>query len=743
MSAEAKAVLESTDGTPVPLQGVSARGRLTGLLFELTVEQTYRNTGRANIEAVYTFPIPHRAVLLGLDLEIGERKLSGVAVRKQEAAEQYEEAMDQGNTAVLLEQSGDGLYTLSLGNLLAGERALIRYRYAEVLDRHEDYIRLCVPTVIAPRYGDAAAQGLQAHQVPGVELLAAYPFTLEIQVLGDQARAAFSSPSHVVQVSAMEGGMRVTLATGAELDRDFILQLTGAVTESGSLTAPDGDGFVSLVSLDTRLGTGETRPVALKLVVDCSGSMNGDSIAQARRALLAVLARLGPADAVSLTRFGSRFEHLTQGMVGADAPAIARLSHAVREIDADLGGTELAGALQAAIGIRTHKDTRLGAPKDLLLITDGEVWAVEQVVELAARSGHRLFVVAVGAAPAEGLARLLSEKTGGAVEFVSPNEDIEAAIVRTFQRMRETPKRIAAVDWPVSPDWTGPLPAMVFSGDTLHLTAGFRSAPAGEVRVTIAGMAEGDVVLRCPVAAVSNLELLPRVAAARRLAALPEDEAAAMAEKHQLVSRHTSFIVVQERAAGEKPADLPVLAPVSQMLAAGWGGVGVADEASLMQPSMDRGGVMKVQARALRAGSVSYERFEAPTRMSHGAASDLFDVDWPTSTTTPREVLELLIELDPQEDPVSLDLLESLGVPGELVDRLRALAHAGADDYARIFVALLARSPAGGWLTAEQRAALEGDVFSNREVREARAAVQRLLDGVTEESWSGLAVVSG
>ena len=142
MSAEAAAILKSSRGTPVPLQGVSARGRLNGLLFELSVEQTYRNTGGRNIEAVYTFPVPHHAVLLGLDLEIGERKLSGVAVRRQAASERYEEAMDQGNTAALLEQAGDGLYTLSLGNLLAGEQAVIRYRYAELLDRHEDHIRL-------------------------------------------------------------------------------------------------------------------------------------------------------------------------------------------------------------------------------------------------------------------------------------------------------------------------------------------------------------------------------------------------------------------------------------------------------------------------------------------------------------------------------------------------------------------------------------------------------------------------
>ena len=110
----------------------------------------------------------------------------------------------------------------------------------------------------------------------------------------------------------------------------------------------------------------------------------------------------------------------------------------------------------------------------MLLITDGEVWAVEQVVDLAARSGHRLFVVAVGAAPAEALARQLSEKTGGACEFVSPNEDIEGAIVRMFQRMRQQPRQISELRWPVRPDWQAPLPTMVFAGDTL--------APAGRLQ---------------------------------------------------------------------------------------------------------------------------------------------------------------------------------------------------------------------------------------------------------------------
>ena len=79
--------------------------------------------------------------------------------------------------------------------------------------------------------------------------------------------------------------------------------------------------------------------------------------------------------------------------------------------------------------------------------------------------------------------------------------------------------------------------------------------------------------LRIPLGEAVGLELLPRVAAARRLATLPEAEAAQLAEQHQLATRWTSFVVVQVRADGEKAEGLPELRKVPQMLAAGWGGV--------------------------------------------------------------------------------------------------------------------------------------------------------------------------
>ena len=50
-------------GSPNPvLTGVKADGRLDGVLFELALRQTYRNTSEKVLEVVYTFPLPHQAV---------------------------------------------------------------------------------------------------------------------------------------------------------------------------------------------------------------------------------------------------------------------------------------------------------------------------------------------------------------------------------------------------------------------------------------------------------------------------------------------------------------------------------------------------------------------------------------------------------------------------------------------------------------------------------------------------------
>ncbi|MDQ5910513.1 MAG: Ca-activated chloride channel [Pseudomonadota bacterium] len=566
------------------LQAVQVKGRLQGLLGEMTIAQTYQNAESVNIEAVFTFPVPVEAVLLGVEICINDRQLQGRVLPKRQAEETYEDAVSGGDSAVLVQEAGRGLYTVNIGNLLSGETARLTYRYALLHVWNGHTLRFHLPQTIAPRYGNPLADGLQPHQIPQVALDAENRFSLELDLGGSLRQAVVDSPSHRISVAAEMEALHISLADQqALMDRDFILNIRGSAEARAAfgLYAPDGDGGVALASFQPDLaGQTDQGGRTCVLMADCSGSMAGDSIAQTREALLAILDRLQPADRFNVIAFGSQPQAFFKTLRSADIEGLAQACARAGGLEADLGGTEIGAALQLA-----YRQRPQGEPLDILLITDGEVWNVEKLVTEAKASGCRIFTVGVGASVAEGLVRGLAEATGGAAELVHPNEDMAGRIVRHFQRIR-APRAEASVNWPVEPKRQ--LPKMirqVFSGDTLHLLAWLPALPTAPATLELTlsdGQRLRQTVTLEPWPVAETADTLPRLAAFRRLAGLPAEEATALAVQYQLVTPHTHFLMVDIRA--EKAEDLPELRTVPHILAAGWGGTGRMAARSTARP---------------------------------------------------------------------------------------------------------------------------------------------------------------
>ena len=614
MNEPAAALLRATSGASPSLERVTATGRASGLLLSMTVRQHYRNDTADTLEIVYTFPLAWGAVLLGLSFEIGGRRLDGTVLPRQQAQARYEEAVGEGDSPIMVEQSSGALYTANLGNLKPGEAATIELRYAQLLGIERGRVRLSVPTTIAPRYGDPGRDaGLREHEAVGASLAAAYPFEFVLQVDGALAAGSIASPTHAIVVERIDvrgtpaasggdagapqaapgtGGVRVRLARHGWLDRDLVLSFDGAAgaPPAHAVRAPDGEGGVVLASFCPTLGIAARETVDVKLLVDCSGSMAGDAIDSARRGLHRALAELRPQDRFSYSRFGSHTVHAFDRLRRADAAAVASASRLLDATQADLGGTEMGAALASTFALGGDG----GA--DVLLVTDGEVWAVDAIVEAARASGHRVFAVGVGSAPAESLLRRLAEATGGACELVSPNEQVEDAIARMFARLRAGRAREVSVDWGAEPLWSTRAPLSVFDGDTVHVVAGFAAGVEASPRLVF--VVDGDAArhaLAAPVETVAGSSgeaapavdalaaVLPRLAAARRIADATgrhgtrgalEAWVRDLAVRHQLVTNVTNLFLVHRRADEDKATDLPTLQKVEQMLAAGWGGTG-------------------------------------------------------------------------------------------------------------------------------------------------------------------------
>ncbi len=666
------------------LVGVSVAARLRDLLSEVTIEQTYRNSGKRNIEAVYTFPLPANAELLALEVELGERRLRGKAVKKSEAQERYEDAITDGDAAVMLEQTQPGIFTMNVGNLLPGETCRIRFRYAELLAWQGDTLRFLLPTVIAPRYGDAWRAGVQPHAAPETDPTGdlRHEYALRVEVEGLLAGADITSPSHEVVVT--RAGDRTVVVPKAErvvMDRDFVLNLKSSdANRSAATYGPDRDGYVVLASFNPNLPVVETAPRRIKIVVDCSGSMGGDSIAQAREALLLILDRLRPQDEFDIIMFGSTYRSLFGRCLPATPENVEQARSACARLDANMGGTEIGQALLAAFRTSGTADIKGG---DVLLITDGEVWQSAEAIAAARGSGHRVFTVGVGNSVAEAVVRGLAEQTGGACELVAPNEQMAEKIVRHFCRIYAVRTCRATVVWPGKPNSVVPERlSAVYDGDTVHVFARFSEKPAGEV-VFKAWLEDGtELGQRVPLqseADAANPSTIARLAAATEIRGITagrsadectlkeQQRAVELAEAYDLVTDFTNYLVVETRAEDKKAGDLPDLYKVKQMRPAGMA--------------------------MFAARPMEYMAFNYVCRLDEPMFC-LRQMDMPTFVRCERNTdqhgwrVRLAARLDalhPDQRGLSLQVstiaeLEMLGLPRRLADELRRLVRQGVSE---------------------------------------------------------------
>ena len=591
------------DGEEVAMKSVHIHGKLDGLLLRMKVRQTYTNESEDTLETVYTFPLAWGATLLNLGVELNGKRLNGTVIEKKQAVKQYEEAIDNGDSPIMVERSGRGLYTANLGNLLPGETAVIEIEYAQLLNFEADRIRLNIPTTIAPRYGDQHQQGgLQPHQTAAANGLVEYGFFMTLDIQGTAAKGMVSSPTHPIKTTKSFDGINVQLGKQTYLDRDFVLLIEDLEGESFCIAGPDTEGSNTtaiITSFCPKLPKTKPSNLRLKVLLDCSGSMAGDSMKQARVALKHLFKQLNEEDSFAYTRFGSSIDRVTKKMTMAYSERIQSLLSTLDKTEADLGGTELGMAMTDVFNMNANGKARnnpeVTDSADVLLITDGDVWNIENILASARISGHRVYTIGVGSAPAESLLRELAKDTGGSCEFVTPREDMRSAVDRMLTRMRSAQEVRFAIKWNATEEinktheWASTLPPQLIDGETVHLLARLPAKtekPPVLICKTLVKEVEQEVSSAKPTSITWDTEgIVARLCAAAQIGELTESKAdtklaKSLAMKYQLVTQHTNLFLLHERAEENKADGLPQLQQVAQMQAAGFGGYGSVTRAA-------------------------------------------------------------------------------------------------------------------------------------------------------------------
>ena len=533
-------------------------------------------------------------------------------------------------------------------------------------------------------------------------IISAYPLTIDLRLHGELRHARVASPSHPLSfdqgAADADDALTLSLARRGALDRDFVLILDQLRNDSLALLGRDSveaGKVVALASFCPRLPASEPAPLCLKILVDCSGSMAGDSIEAAKRSLQAIVQELMQGDRFALSRFGSTVEHRARGLWQLTDATQRAAQRWVGNLQADLGGTEMNEALMSTF--RLANTVPSAKPSDLLIVTDGEISAIDSVIASAQVSRHRLHIVGIGSSPAESHLRRLAEATGGACDFVAPGEAVEPAVLRMFARLRAPRLSGISLEWPAGnpPTWVSPLPVSVFDGDAVTVFAQFDEPPVGQVRLL--GRMEGteqsvDLGGAEFCTTIEIRETLARLAASQRVSSSYEQgnhsamqNAAKLAVDYQLVTAHTNFLLIAQRDEVGRPKDMPVLHKVAQMLPAGWSGAGSVRHAvtSDVIPAVVRRAHPK-DSSAKSSGSTRYDIpdfLRIPSGGKHRLPADekrpLHWVDTADYTgLTPLGLCEWLSVHPKDEWPTTYQALTEIGVGLPLVDWLEmVVAH--------------------------------------------------------------------
>src|SRR5690606_4225520 len=92
-------------------------------------------------------------------MRIGNRRITAEIRERRQAQREFEQAKVEGKTATLLEQQRPNVFTMSVANVLPGDRIAVTLKYTELLIPSEGVYEFVYPTVVGPRYSNQTEAG--------------------------------------------------------------------------------------------------------------------------------------------------------------------------------------------------------------------------------------------------------------------------------------------------------------------------------------------------------------------------------------------------------------------------------------------------------------------------------------------------------------------------------------------------------------------------------------------------------
>jgi len=549
---EAGLELVTTAGTESALsRGTEVAIEVNGLLARTRVTQSFVNHTDDWVEGRYVFPLPDGATVDELTFHIGDRVIEGVVREKEAARETFERARQTGRSAGLVERHRGNLFSTQITNIAPGEAVEVVIGFGQTVAYRHGEFRLRFPTATLPRYTNRAGAIVHAER-PG-ESSAASNFEqslppmpvdrgadgrlrLQVELHAGLEIAGIASLHHDVRIGGGGSERRIELVPGrADAGRDFELvwRPTASADVRGALFVEQArDRAHALLML---MPPETFRPTALKreliLVLDRSGSMQGEAIAQARGALGMALDRIGGDERFNVIAFNGRATALFDTPQPASQANLGRARQFIESLNAS-GGTEIDGALRRAMAGLPEP----GYLRQIVFATDGAVANEAQVLARIRRelSDARLFAVGIGHGVNDAFLARVAERGRGTLTRIADPRDVADRMGELLVQLESPVLEDLRVDWPLpAQSWPERLPDL-YAGEPVMIHARL-DAPVsalGEGTIRVTGLRDLRFVeLEWPMSRFHFASGVARAWASARIDGLKRREADAMDEQ--------------------------------------------------------------------------------------------------------------------------------------------------------------------------------------------------------------------
>ena len=573
--------LELTDtlGKPVSpaiILKSDAHMTVTGLINHVVVKQTYQNENPFAVNARYVFPLPDESAVHAMTMRIGERVIKGHIDKKIEAEKKYAQAQKAGKQAALVRQQRANMFVTNVANIGPGEQVAIELEYQEIINYRSGTFTIRFPTTITPRYHaingtleQPSSNLMDQNVAPSGWLSPVYKvqknndapiseFTLNIDIDVGLELVDITSKHHRINVNNPAFGQyKIALNDTNGANRDFVLAFKPLQKENAQAAFftqqfenADRYGLAMLMPPGDHFTQTQRLPREMVFVVDTSGSMHGQSIEQAKKALFYALSLLESDDSFNIIGFDNNVTAMSDRPLIASDFNLRRAERFIYSLEAD-GGTEIQGALDAVLDGSTFD----GFVRQVVFLTDGSVSNEATLFKnIQAKLGDsRLFTVGIGSAPNRYFMRRAADIGKGTYTFISSAHDVQPKMQQLFDKLAHpamtnlalTNKNEESLDF-----WPSPLPDLYFA-EPIMVAIKLDTTDA----ITFTGQtAHGEFKVKLNPQASSKATGIDKLWARQKIKSLllynqqseVKQQVQQLALEHQLLSPFTAFIAIEE-----------------------------------------------------------------------------------------------------------------------------------------------------------------------------------------------------